>query len=1109
MKAKKRVWSVALLCALLIPYLVTLWTSWPRHVQAVDTTQQTLVSNDKVQVKTAYEVKGDAINWTITYAKNLTDGRTGRLKFKSEATDQVAGKDWLKVNDWVVEKDFTAKNQGQLQVTVPKTTPTVRVTVQLDEQEQVVATAEDTEDDGEAPISATTELMTYPDQLSTAEAGPHTLTAEIPADKPTTEAPKVEAAADDATDEKTSAAQPVVDVAEELANAGVTQAQIRAPRISTDTEETELYPLSATDPYVYTDLASADGQYPKHYYEGEASSNVRNYDYSKAEDAEDPEASKARAMARLPFIWSEKAGGQTFADGFLDYNSAGLRKWATADETDPNKFNITLEAIGNEHNPMPEVDIVLVMDKSPSMSGSNNDQLIEAVNAFIDTVMERKEKISVRIGMVAFRENHNTVVTEFSDDEETLRGSDALNATPGGATGMTFGLKSATDLFATSARQDATKYLIFFGDGGANRWHTPTYGATKYPNTGGLLMQNFGTVPSGATAITASDGYYTDYSNAVSSGGGAYGNSDSMIATTGYVHYLRAEYEGGSWTDQGITPYAVGYKLGNEGAVTSWYAANTLTNIAGDPDRYMQTADAGELKGLFEKLAAKVTKTVMDATIVDPLSQYVDLIGTDVDSFKISSFKLTEDGYADAATAHVKPEFDAKTQTFTLSQVDLGTNEGIRIEYSVSLKADYRNSKFYPANEATYLVNGGGDAEKERAHFAVPSLRAAPDTVDFTLTKEIAKTNIALGGVTFQLARDKDGQDLVGAPVTSSEDEDDKGTLQFTGVEPGDYWLHETDTPDGFQKIDPIQISVSADGAVTGLEGDEHVIENALKPIDLKLIKTDGQAPLGGATFVLQQDGKIIKTFDDANGVQTLTDVQPGTYQVVETVGPEGYDVLGEIGTLEIGEDGQVTYTIKGQAAAVTVNKKGARIKVKLPEVANTLKDYQLQLKKMDLEDNAPLKGAQFALYEVDPSAYPTAVPVATATSEENGLGVFVTEAETAYGLKVGQTYYVKETHAPDGYDDLAGVIQITVTGPTTATLNFSGEAGMVKLGSVATTTAGLNTISFKAYNRPAPAILPVTGGPGLQGLMAIAMTIMMIAGGAWLWMRRPGMEVR
>lgn len=249
----------------------------------------------------------------------------------------------------------------------------------------------------------------------------------------------------------------------------------------------------------------------------------------------------------------------------------------------------------------------------------------------------------------------------------------------------------------------------------------------------------------------------------------------------------------------------------------------------------------------------------------------------------------------------------------------------------------------------------------------VPNSKEEEQLFSFSFTKKIAGSEDTLTGASFDL--------LQGEEVVKRATSDDAGEVTFTNLKAGDYILRETSAPEKFALMSDKSISIDAEGNVEGLIGDS--IENHYKKIYLELLKTDEQSnPLTGAKFVLKNvsdedssEFQAEEVWDDNNELikvrYYLDDVLPGTYTLMETEAPRGYQVLGDIGTVTVTEQREVTFVQResDNQNKATVAFTGEKIVVSLPTVVNQkIPSLKLKVQKLDGEGKVGLDGAEFTL---------------------------------------------------------------------------------------------------------------------------------------------------
>ncbi|MBT1171679.1 SpaA isopeptide-forming pilin-related protein [Bifidobacterium sp. SO4] len=278
-----------------------------------------------------------------------------------------------------------------------------------------------------------------------------------------------------------------------------------------------------------------------------------------------------------------------------------------------------------------------------------------------------------------------------------------------------------------------------------------------------------------------------------------------------------------------------------------------------------------------------------------------------------------------------------------------------------------------------------------------PTTPPPPETpkFDFSFTKVKGNENGApLAGAVFEL---RDGASVV-ATATSGAD----GKVSFIGVPAGEYTLVETVAPEGYQAAGPYTVTIDANGNVTGLPEGGKVVdkpttppppENPKYPFGFTKVNTEGKA-LAGATFQLvDANGNVVATVTSgADGKVSVPAVAPGSYTVVETVAPEGYDKVVSF-TVTIGQDG----TVSGLPSGGQV--------VDKPTTPPEKPKYPFGFTKVNA-NGGPLAGAVFQLVDANGNV------VATVTSGADG--------KVSFPAVEPGTYTVVESKAPDGYRKVA-----------------------------------------------------------------------------------------
>lgn len=246
-------------------------------------------------------------------------------------------------------------------------------------------------------------------------------------------------------------------------------------------------------------------------------------------------------------------------------------------------------------------------------------------------------------------------------------------------------------------------------------------------------------------------------------------------------------------------------------------------------------------------------------------------------------------------------------------------------------------------------------------------------------------------------------------------------------------------------------------------------------PIEAQVVKTDLKgnplangtftlAPAAGSSFTDAYPAQAIAIESDANGVAQIPAaalIAGNTYELMETVSPAGYEVLGAL-TFTVNADGTLTFVDLVPAGyALSVENGVATI-----TAADT--PVEAQLVKHD-ENGEPLAGATFTIVPNEGSAFAGKYSSAKAIAIESGAGGVAPIPSTS--LIVGNTYTISETVAPSGYE-LAGSVAFTVNADGIIEAQDSAMAGHVGwiTPGYAVSEDGLMLV---AVDRPIPPVNP------------------------------------
>lgn len=249
-------------------------------------------------------------------------------------------------------------------------------------------------------------------------------------------------------------------------------------------------------------------------------------------------------------------------------------------------YDLTLTvsgAVGSTTNKA-KLDIVLVVDTSGSMQGSNMTKTKEAVNNLVATMNEKSETIDAKWKLVTFANSATIRTADWTTGNSVNTTVQGLNGN--GGTNYQDALVKAQTAVSSGAREDASSIVIFLTDG------EPTF-----------YLRSGNTVSNAGTA-TRGGGNYTS----------------------------RNDYNGAIMGARDLTCtrfYAVGIGLEDDvyNGMSGLQVLKNVANAVNASTKEAKNVEANDLSDIFDDIASDITTLLCsNVTITDALSEYVGIV---------------------------------------------------------------------------------------------------------------------------------------------------------------------------------------------------------------------------------------------------------------------------------------------------------------------------------------------------------------------------------------------------------------------------------------------------------------------------------------------------
>ena len=627
---------------------------------------------------------------------------------------------------------------------------------------------------------------------------------------------------------------------------------------------------------------------------------------------------------------------------------------------DNGTYDITLNASGTIGSDVKKafVDIVLVVDTSGSMEGSNLTSTKNAIKALVDAFDAKKETVDTKYKLVTFSSSAKIKTDDWVNGTNLKKEAGKLSAD--GGTNYDQGLTKAATAINSSSRENAKKIVIFLTDG------KPTYYGTDKSGYGDETSKKTLEAAVASAGKISCERFY-----AVGIG--------LPSSITIYTHDEHPRWRHGYHTCPDGGTYSNGYDISEQ--ISGLSILERLSGaVKASTKRAINYSDPSDLTEEFTSIAGDIlTLACSEVTITDTLSEYVDTTANT--KIKVNIARKNANNYTDVAgngreftltdgsliggevyegsdkIATVSYDKDSKTATlkfendytfkkdyyyylsitnvvpnqtaFDKYQNDGYTNQGddytdasLNGYSAVGNGTSSKQVGFYSNSQATISYKWKDSNVTENYRKPVVQVEqinvnknwvGISDPKDTVLVQLIDKSENPVSGRILELLP---GKNYSGSFTVEESDNyggirelklDDTGTINYNGHR------YSMIAPDGTTTISGTTYTVTY-----STSGNSYTITNTKNTQKIKILKTrhaEGTSDiyLKGAEFtLLDNNGNQVTIGTNTNGTYISGedglvlegDITYGTYILTEVKAPSGYTKLADPITVTVNDDG-------------------------------------------------------------------------------------------------------------------------------------------------------------------------------------------------------------
>ena len=404
--------------------------------------------------------------------------------------------------------------------------------------------------------------------------------------------------------------------------------------------------------------------------------------------------------------------------------------------------------------------------------------------------------------------------------------------------------------------------------------------------------------------------------------------------------------------------------------------------------------------------------TLSELTVPDGFLQAEDITFTVGEDGSISS-----DAYDNGVITMVDEKITLVD--VTISKQDMAGNEIAGARLTVTDQDGNTVDTWISVEGESHIIEGLTEGRFTLTEITAPDGFEKAESIDFQVTED-GKVTVNGNNEDTVIMVDEytpatvviSKQDIAGAEIAGAEltvtDSDGKIVDSWTSqagksheiesLLPGTYTLSERVVPDGYEKAEDITFDLLPGGKVQvdGTDVDKVVMTDEYTPYPVTFRKIEyiksTETMLSGAKLTLQdENGKAVLSWTTDGSAKTVS-LTPGTYKLVETEAPTGYEIADPI-----------TFTM-AVGGAVTISGESSALQEAVITMIDPIEDAHKEVKILKTGmDDEPLAGATLRVYHMEDGK--------KSIDEQ-----WTSSTKTVTLSLIPGEYYLEELSAPSGY---------------------------------------------------------------------------------------------